>query len=151
MTPPKYDASVHRQLGELVAGVKNLQESFRRSEYKSDQNRATMHRRLDEMVGRVEKVERRVASVQDDVTEMKPVTEDVRRWKLMGVGAFGVIGIGGIAMGVTFADAIRRVGAIVFGRRPHVRESQVKSAGRLNKSIDRMYEAHVSQSHNFCA
>jgi hypothetical protein len=67
--------------------VKNLRGSFRRSEDKSDQSRATMHRRLDEMVERVEKVERSVAGVQDDVTEIKPVTEDVRRWKLMGVGA----------------------------------------------------------------
>ena len=114
MTPPEYDASVHRQLGELVAGVKNLQENFRRSEDKSDQSRATMHRRLDEMVDRVEKFERSVSSVQDDVTEMKSVAEDVRRWKLMGVGAFGVIGIGSMANGVTFADAIRRLGAIVF-------------------------------------
>jgi ElaB/YqjD/DUF883 family membrane-anchored ribosome-binding protein len=116
MTPPEYDANVHRQLGELIAGVKNLQESFRRSEDKSDQSRATMHRRMDEMVDRVEQVERSVSGVQDDVTEMKPVTEDVRRWKLIGVGALGVIGIGGMAMGVTFADAIRRVGLVVVGR-----------------------------------
>jgi hypothetical protein len=29
----------------------------------------------------------------------------------MGIGALAVIGIGGMAMGVTFADAIRRFGA----------------------------------------
>lgn len=116
MTPPEYDATVHRLLGELVAGVKNLDERVQRSENKTDQSRASMHRRLDEMVDRVGKVEISVASVQEDVTEMKPVTEDVRRWKLMGLGALGVIGVGGMAMGVTFADAIRRVGAVIIGK-----------------------------------
>lgn len=55
-------------------------------------------------------------SVQKDVTEMKPTVDDVRRWKLMGIGALCMIGIGGIAMGVTFADAIRRLGAVILGR-----------------------------------
>ncbi len=37
---------------------------------------------------------------------MKPVTDEVGRWKLMGMGALGVIGIGALAAGVTFAEAI---------------------------------------------
>jgi hypothetical protein len=32
---------------------------------------------------------------------MRPVTDDVKRWKLMGIGALADIGIGGMAMGVT--------------------------------------------------
>ncbi|MDX3930176.1 MAG: DUF1515 family protein, partial [Shinella sp.] len=56
-----------------------------------------------------------VATVQDDVKEMKPVTDEVRRWKLMGMGALGVIGIGALAAGVTFAEAIRRIARIVVG------------------------------------
>ncbi|EJL54362.1 hypothetical protein PMI09_02453 [Rhizobium sp. CF122] len=47
---------------------------------------------------------------------MKPVTEDVKRWKLMGLGALGVIGVGSMALGVTFADVIRRIFIAVFGR-----------------------------------
>jgi len=58
----------------------------------------------------------RHAGVQEDVTEMKPVTEDVKRWKLMGLGALGVIGVGSMALGVTFADVIRRILIAVFGR-----------------------------------
>jgi hypothetical protein len=61
-------------------------------------------------------VEATVVTVQDDISEMRPVTDDVKRWKLMGLGALGVIGIGGMAMGVTFADAIRRIGAVILGR-----------------------------------
>jgi len=91
-------------------------EGARRSEEKSDASRASMHRRMDKIVDRVIKVELTTAAVQKDVGEMRPVTEDVKRWKLMGLGALGVIGIGGMALGVTFADVIRRVALAVLGR-----------------------------------
>ena len=42
--------------------------------------------------------------------------EDVRRWKLMGLGALGMIGIAGMALGVSFADALKRIASIVLGR-----------------------------------
>ncbi|SEI09137.1 Protein of unknown function [Rhizobium tibeticum] len=47
---------------------------------------------------------------------MRPVTDDVKRWKLMGLGAIGVIGIGSMALGVTFADVIRRIVVAVIAR-----------------------------------
>jgi hypothetical protein len=71
---------------------------------------------MDMLVDRVGKVEGSVAAVQEDVSEMRPVTDDVKRWKLMGVGALAVTGIGAMAMGVTFADALRRLGAILIGK-----------------------------------
>ncbi len=120
---PEIDAAVHRQLGELVAGMHGLQESLRRveeqsrrSEDKATESRAGMHRRMDEMVNRVGQVETSVSSLKDDVSDMKPVTDDVRRWKLMGIGALGMIGIGGIALGVSFADALKRVAGLLVGR-----------------------------------
>lgn len=103
------DASVHQQLGTLIAEVKNLREDFRRSEDKSDASRASMHRRMDELVSRVGELEGQMTSVQEDVKEMRPITDDVRKWKLMGIGALGVIGIGGAALGVTFADVVKRL------------------------------------------
>ncbi|RDJ05821.1 hypothetical protein B5K06_25720 [Rhizobium grahamii] len=70
------------------------------SEEKSDASRTSVHRRMDEIVDRVSKVELISAAVQDDVRDMMPVTEDVKRWKLMGLGALGLIGIGGMVLGV---------------------------------------------------
>ena len=120
---PEIDAAVHRQLGELVAGMHSLQDSIRRveeqsrrSEDKATESRAAVHRRMDDMVSRVGSVEQSVTSLKDDVLEMKPVTEDVKRWRLMGLGALGMIGIGGIALGVTFADAMKRVASLLLGR-----------------------------------
>jgi hypothetical protein len=34
---------------------------------------------------------------------MKPITQDVQKWKLMGLGALGVVGWGGAALGVRLA------------------------------------------------
>ncbi|OLP44662.1 DUF1515 family protein [Rhizobium oryziradicis] len=120
---PEIDASVHRQLGELVAGLRALQDDMReikdaqiRAEDKSNQSRAVVHRRMDEMVGHVGALERNISTVQADVADMKPVTNDVKRWKLIGIGALGMIGIGGIALGVSFADVLKRVGALLLGR-----------------------------------
>ncbi|SEI11411.1 Protein of unknown function [Rhizobium tibeticum] len=75
-----------------------------------------MHQRMDQLVDRVGKVEGNVAAVQEDISEMRPVTDDVKRWKLMGLGAIGVIGIGSMALGVTFADVIRRIVVAVIAR-----------------------------------
>lgn len=123
MSPPEIDAGVHRQLGELVAGMHGLQDSIRRmeeaarrSEDKSEASRAVVHRRLDEVVDRVGKVETSIVTVQEDVTEMKPVTDEVRRWKLMGMGALGVTGLAAMALGVTFSEALKRIGMVIIGR-----------------------------------
>ncbi|WP_280137637.1 DUF1515 family protein [Ensifer sp. Root127] len=45
------------------------------------------------MVDRVGDVEASMTSIGADAAEMKPVTDDVKRWKLMGIGAIGVTGI----------------------------------------------------------
>lgn len=123
MSPPEIDVGVHRQLGELVAGMHGLQDSIRRmeeaarrSEDKSEASRAVVHRRLDEVVDRVGKVETSIVTVQEDVTEMKPVTDEVRRWKLMGLGVLGVTGLAAMALGVTFSEALKRIGMVIIGK-----------------------------------
>lgn len=117
------DAALHQQMGELIASSRAIQEDIRRLEHKmqrsddkSDESRAAMHRRLDDVVGTVGEVETAVAGLERDVKEMKPVTEDVKKWKIMGMTAIAIIGLGGAAMGVTFAEAIKRVLAAIFGR-----------------------------------
>lgn len=123
MASVELDAAMHRQLGELTASMHGLQESMRRveeqsrrSEDKSDQSRAVVHKRMDEMVNRVHSVEKTMAVVQEDVAEMKPVTDDIKRWKLMGVGGMTVIGFGAMALGVSFADALKRIAGVIIGR-----------------------------------
>lgn len=120
---PNEDAYVHRQLGELAEGMRGMQQSLRRieesgqrSEDKSAESRAVVHKRMDELVSRVGDLETGMSGMKDDVAEMKPVTDDVKRWKLMGIGALGVIGIGGMVLGVTFADTIRRIGMVIIGK-----------------------------------
>lgn len=107
--------AVHEKLGTLLAEVKNLREDFRRSEDKSDASRASVHRRMDELVDRVGKVEGSIAQINEDVIEMKPVTDDVRKWKLMGIGALGVVGLGGTALGVSIAGFFEQLSRFFRG------------------------------------
>jgi hypothetical protein len=107
MSTDMTDVNINLMLGRLLAEVENLRGDFRRSEDKSDLSRASMHRRLDEMTTRVGNLETTVMATKDDVAEMKPVTEDVRKWKLMGLGALGVVGLGGAALGLSLAGAMQ--------------------------------------------
>ncbi|MCA1405412.1 DUF1515 domain-containing protein [Ensifer sp. IC3342] len=109
------DGSVHQQLGTLIAEVKNLREDFRRTEDRSDASLASTIRRMDELFERVGTLEGAMSLSKEDIADMKPVTEDVRKWKLIGMGALGVIGIGGAALGVTFADAAKRMLMLLRG------------------------------------
>jgi hypothetical protein len=116
------DASVHQTLGQLLAEVTNLRtdirsvkDEMRRSEDKSDVSRAAVHKRMDEIVSRVGSLEASAAATQEDISEMKPVTEDVRKWKLMGIGALGVVGIGGTAIGVMLAGVLENVAHFLKG------------------------------------
>ncbi|MDK1386394.1 DUF1515 family protein [Sinorhizobium sp. 8-89] len=107
------NANIHQQLGTLIAEVKNLRDDFRRSEDKSDRSRSKTHERIDDLVDRIGKIETAIAAQKTEIDEMKPVTAQVKKWQLMGMGALGVVGIGGAAIGVTFADTAHRVLALL--------------------------------------
>lgn len=107
---------MHREIGSLTAKVDMILETMRRSEEKADSSRASMHKRVDDMVDRQGKIEAQVKSVQEDMADMKPVVDEVKRYKLIGMGALGMIGLAGIALGVSFSDALKRIAGLVLGR-----------------------------------
>lgn len=67
---------------------------------------------MDDIVDEVGDLKSDVAVVKKDVSDMKPVTDDVKRWKLMGMGALAVVGIGGTALGVSIANSLEWVGKL---------------------------------------
>ncbi|MBY5572324.1 DUF1515 domain-containing protein [Rhizobium leguminosarum] len=75
---------MHRKIGMLK--VDTILEGVRRLEEKSDVSRASMHRRVDEIVNRVSKVDLTTSAVRGDGTEMKTIDE-VKLWRQCGIGA----------------------------------------------------------------
>ncbi|WP_244496014.1 DUF1515 family protein [Ensifer sp. Root31] len=69
--------------------LRRIEEGADRAEDKAAESRAGVHRRMDELVGRVGHLQTSTATIVADVAEMKPVTDDVKRWKLMGRCARG--------------------------------------------------------------
>lgn len=116
MTTTGSDHSLYHQLGEIAASIRSLQESIKRvedaaqrSEDKSDTSRAVVHKRMDDLVTHVGRLESSLETATDDISQMKPVTEDVQRWKLMGIGALGVVGIGGVSIGAAIAGTLENI------------------------------------------
>ncbi|WP_244498061.1 DUF1515 family protein [Ensifer sp. Root258] len=64
--------------------LRRIEEGADRAEDKAAESRAGVHRRMDELVGRVVHLQTSTATIVADVVEMKPVTDDVKRWNLMG-------------------------------------------------------------------
>lgn len=100
-------------IGRMEAEVAGLRRDFQASELRSVDHRAGVHRRMDDLVADLGEANQKLATatakigaVSDDVAEMKPVTEEVKRWKLMGIGALGVVGIGGASIGYAFQAPI---------------------------------------------
>lgn len=110
---------IYKSIGILTAEVQGLRRDMESSERRAalenreaDEKRAIVHRRMDEMVMEIADIKTEIAGITDQVKDSKVVTDEVRKWKLMGIGALGVVGIGGTALGVTLANSVEWVARI---------------------------------------
>lgn len=109
------EAGVERTLGMLLSEVKNLREDLQRSDQKSDESRAVVHRRLDEAMAHISRLDTTVAisgqvdaQMRDEISDLRDVVEkshapavaDWRRIKMIGYGISGLIAFTGISVGV---------------------------------------------------
>ncbi|MES0207951.1 DUF1515 domain-containing protein [Mesorhizobium sp. M0028] len=72
--------------------------SYEQSEQRAAASRSKMYAKTDELAGRFAKTESAVEALSEDMVEVKAVTAEVTRWKLMGLGALGVTGMAAAAV-----------------------------------------------------
>ncbi|SFI48677.1 Protein of unknown function [Phyllobacterium sp. CL33Tsu] len=103
---------IYKSIGILTAEVQGLRRDMEASERRAalenreaDEKRAIVHRRIDEIVSEVGDIKTDIATITEQVKDSKVVTDEVRKWKLMGLGALGVVGIAGTALGVSIANS----------------------------------------------
>jgi chromosome segregation ATPase len=103
---------IYRAIGTLSAQVEGLRRDIDASERRAgaenreaDEKRAQVHRRMDDLVNEVGDIKTDIATITTQVTDSKKVTDEVKKWKLMGLGALGVVGIAGTALGVSLANS----------------------------------------------
>lgn len=107
--PPTEMNTLNRLLGNLEAGVEALGKRFDRLEERMDERDYT----LNDMQNAADAVARDVRYLKDVITDdVKPVTDDVKRWRLMGMGAIGIIGVGGAAFGASVLWVLNQLGWI---------------------------------------
>lgn len=73
--------------------------SYEQSEQRAAASRSKMYARTDELVARMAETESNVKALTDDMADVKAVTAEVTRWKLMGMGALGVTGVAFASLG----------------------------------------------------
>lgn len=101
---------------EVVSLRRDLQESQRtavEATHRADDHRTAIHASIEEGVKATGTIEARLDAVEKTVKEVKEVTDQVRVWRQMGMGALGVTGIaaGAIASLVTayWHDILRMI------------------------------------------
>ncbi|RUX22144.1 DUF1515 domain-containing protein [Mesorhizobium sp. M2A.F.Ca.ET.037.01.1.1] len=90
---------VERTLGILLGKLEGIEKAIAQADVQATAHRATVHRRLDEMVGEVGDLRAEVATMKADVKDSKAITDEVKQWKQRGIGALFVSGIAGSAFG----------------------------------------------------
>ncbi|ESZ78544.1 DUF1515 family protein [Mesorhizobium sp. L103C105A0] len=114
--PTSATKSLEMMVGGLVAAMEGVQRdvteirrdikdsdaraalSYEQSEQRAAASRSKMYAKTDELVERLSQTEGSVKSLSEDMTEVKAVTAEVTRWKLMGLGALGVTGMAAAAL-----------------------------------------------------
>lgn len=87
---------ISRLLGNIESTITGLTARFDRLENRMDESDETLN-----------DIQNTLAAATDDtrylkdvlLKDIKPVTDDVRRWRLMGMGALAIVGIGGASVG----------------------------------------------------
>ena len=88
------NSSTERTLGVILGKLEGIESRLS----KQDESRALLHGRVDEIRDRVSGIESELIPIRKDVTDAKAVTDDVKRWRTMGVGALAVTGMGAAAI-----------------------------------------------------
>lgn len=100
---------ISRVLGGIESTLKDFGRRFDVLERRGEQHDTT----LDDIQANAERLASDVRYMKTMITEdLKPVTDDVKRWRVMGLGALGVIGIGGSAFGAGILWLLDQVGWI---------------------------------------
>lgn len=104
---------IYRAIGQLTAEVTSLRRDIQEDAQtavdtakRADEHRATIHRRVDELVIRTGKLEGWMPTVDAALTDMKLVTDKVTMWEQRGIGALAFAGIAGTVIGGAIAALV---------------------------------------------
>ena len=110
---------IMRALGRLEEGVARLRADFTDEKEHSAESRGRMHQKLEKIeedvgiVGKVAAQARDKADATESVLtgDVKPVTDEIKRMKLMGIGALAVVGLAAGWLGASAAQIIEALRA----------------------------------------
>lgn len=98
-------------LGQIQGTLQALDRKVDDGERRASDSRTQIQRHLEEQDDAMQAIVVSATQTQDEVrfmrdtliNDVKPVTDDVKRWRLMGVGAIGITGIGAAWLTANFS------------------------------------------------
>jgi len=105
------DSQIQRALGELLAEVRNIN----KKQDDADRSRKAIYASIDETRRDIHALKSEQISLRATVADTKAVTDDVKRWKAMGMGALAVVGIGSAGIGAAIVKALEWASSLPKG------------------------------------
>ena len=103
--------SLNSEVTALRRDLQNSVSAAKDDVRRADERRAEIHDRMDEIAKTVDNIELDITQVKhdlavtkSDVSDSKEVTDKVKKWEMMGVGALAVTGMASAAITALFAS-----------------------------------------------
>jgi hypothetical protein len=114
---------IMRALGRLETGQERMRADFDAEKEATRDSRGRMHAKLEKIeedvsiVGQVAAQARSESAATKNLVdeEIKPVTDDMKRMRLIGIGAIGLVGFAFTALGITLAAVGEGVVQVIRG------------------------------------
>jgi hypothetical protein len=108
---------ISRLLGEIEGTLRALDRRVEANDQRSTEHRRVMHERFDDQDQAIQTIVKEAADTASAVRymrktideDLKPVTDDVKRWRLMGMGALAVTGLGAASIGGTIIWVLQSI------------------------------------------
>lgn len=126
--------TIEATLAELAVEIRHMRDDItemkaqtQRDQDRAGQSRDKVHARLDDVAKSVTVLEEQrktdadrldtiAAAIASRLDSVETVTNEVKRWKIMGMTSISIVGIGAAAFGITFADFFKRLLQMLGGR-----------------------------------
>lgn len=102
-TTKALEAMIIEMKREMERDAERVAHAYERSETLAAASRSKIYEKTDELVDRVGAAEDRLKSVENKMAGVEKVTDEVTRWKQMGMGALAVTGLGAASIGAAVA------------------------------------------------
>ena len=104
-----------QQLGEVIAGLRAIEERLDREFRKADDSRVRAYRKLDAQERRLQEIEENARNTDRRLDRIEPTHEKLTRWQYIGMGVVLTVGAIGSSVGAAVVMFRDKIAAVIRG------------------------------------